>query len=359
MNLNIIYSILSRLVSSYEEHEIFEGIEQLSLYMAEIAKTPAASAAAQEKYNSLHSDVFMKLHNLDANNFSSFEIEYLKQTPYDFLLPGNLRSEILSAESGKSLTPVSSKKKYEELEAVLDVKLVSAKSLVASLSEIGAQNYIEPGEAFLALIMTSESFNSELKKFHTDLKTFEQGLTFLIQGSSAEKVSPKIHALSNITPITIVSVSIGLILAVAKVIEKALDIAIKKKEYDKLGIEIGISNVKLADQLNEHVEKMRNSEIETLVTELSERNTPDNQVKIRKGIEKIFSLIEKGHTIDFVVAEPEELDEGEEASVDILSFEQFKDIRKISYDLKKLQTEDVTSFLLEAPAEHSDGTQEE
>lgn len=361
MNLNIIYSILSRLIESYEEGEIAEDVSQLSEYMSQIAGNPANSASVQESYNELHIKVFMKLHGLDTNNFSSFELEYLKQTPYEFLLPGNLKSKILSAERGKSLTPAASMKAYKDLEEALEEKFESASNLVKSLDEIGAESYIEAGEAFLALIMTSEQFDSELKVFHTDLKTFEQGLTFLIQGSSADRAPPKIHALSNLTPITVVSVSIAIILAVAKVLEKALDIAIKKKEFDKLNAEIKILDVEVATSVNDLLEKVRKSEVEKLVSELADGDgdANENKTKIRKGVERLFSLIEKGHTIDFVVSEPEDLEDGVEVLGDKLSFDQFKDIRKISFELKKIQKEDVSRLLLEAPETPAQGTEDE
>lgn len=349
MNLNIIFSILQRLVSDYETEEIAESLTELSAQMDEIASNPRGSDDEQLEYDSLHTDLFIKLRNFDANNLTSFEIEYLKATPFDTLLPGKLKSRVLAAERGKNLTPASAAARYKNFKEDFDNEFQSAKSLVDSLSEIGAESYVEPGEAFLALIMTSDSFDNDLKEFHLDLKSFEQGLTFIIDGSNFETEKPKIHALSNITPITVVSVSIAVVLAVAKVIEKALDIAIKAREYQKLGLEIKISDNELANKLEEHTERMRKAEIESVVEELAANDRGDTKNKVRKGVSNIFALIEKGHTIDFVVSEPDELEEGDVPDGEVLSLEQFKNIRKISFELKKIQKDDVAQLLLEAP----------
>jgi len=360
MNLNIIFTILSRLVDDYEDAEIGETIKSVASNMARIASNPSNSTAAQKEYNENHTSLFMKLRELDSNNLSSFEVEYLKKRPFDFLLPGNLSSKVLAAERGKNLTPADSKVKFDRLFEAFEQNFDNAKTLIESLESIGADTYINPGEVFLALVMSSEDFDSNLKSFHVDLKEFDQGITFLSEGAGLSDGKPKIHALSNITPITIVTASIGLVIAVSKIIEKALDIAIKKREFEKLGVEIAISNVELADNLSKHINDMRQSEVELLVEELSSNKSNDKKTKVRKGVEKLFSLIEKGHTIDFVVSEPDAIEEGEEeeGGENILSFEQFQDLRKISYELKKLKKEDVTRLLLPAP-EYNDGGEEE
>ena len=354
MNLNLIYSALVKIFDLYDFDEISTSITAVHTSLTHLSSQPQ-NASYQLAYSEAEVKLFETLKPENFMSLTEFDVDTIQHAGLTELLPGNVLKKIKLAKEISDLTPTVIAKSFKEIEENFDTALENANTLKSTLEELGAEDIFDYNEAYLAFVMSSPEFTGEYGEYVKDQEIFEKGLRLILNGADVEDKTLHLHALSNTDPLTIIAASPAAILLICKLLQEVLKTIQEGKKLELFQAQIKTEKTRnkvLEAELEKH-KNQKQIEAVTIIAKLFVgKGDGEKLSSLESGIKLIMKCIAKGHGVDIIAGEYQEVETNEDnqSAKEIgLSKTEYLELVELSREVRKLTGNEVPQYLLEAP----------
>ena len=243
---------------------------------------------------------------------------------FDPSIAENVRASI--AEN--AMTPTVSRDFVKDLESRRADFLDTMKQTLDGLESLGVKSIsLEPGNADLAFLIPTGLFENELGAFAKELTFISRLMEHFGEALNGHHEPVILEGLSSSVPFVAIAADLGLIMYLAKVVNKFLEawervekIRKIRAEIAEMGIEgapIEVLTKQIAETVRTVVTESVNDSLANYTGEVTRKN--ELETALRQGTRRLFGQIERGLTIQFRAAPKKDASEAESLALETVA----------------------------------------
>ena len=255
---------------------------------------------------------------------------------YDFL-GVELKKSIEEAFERSQITVVEARDKIQEINSQLAEYHAAFTKIIEGFDFLELEE-VRPtaGEAELSILIPSDAFDNELKRFAEEIRVFDRMVKFFAEMTTGSREPPEIKQLSTTDPFILIALGTSSLLAILKVVEKFLDVVTKTYglRQIKAMAEKEEVDLKIQKSLDKEVQKKIEEGVIDIQKWLFKEYQPPKpraqelETEAKTVLQDMATRIDQGYQIDGDAGEIEP-EEGEEEQPDDKRAAQISRVREI------------------------------
>jgi hypothetical protein len=232
----------------------------------------------------------------------------------------NIAESVQASISANAMTPSVAKEFVDDLETRRSVFLATVKQTQEGLSQLRVTgSSLQPGQSDLAFLIPRELFKNQVSSFAKELlflsrliAHFSEAVTGIVEPAELEQLSSSI-------PTVAIAANVGIVAAIAAVVNKFLEAWEKIEKIRKIRADLNEMGMKgklveelttqITTTINEVIEESAEITLKGYGGDAGRRNELENALK--QDTRRLFGQIERGLTIQFRAEPKEDADEKE------------------------------------------------
>ncbi len=239
---------------------------------------------------------------------------------HDFFDPA-ISDVVKSSIQKNAMTPSVARDRVQDLATRRAAFMASIREARQSLEKLGIKtSALQPGSADLAFLIPRDIFDNRLEAFAKELTFISRLMGHLSEGLTSEAAQVELEQLSSSVPTVALVAGVGVISALASIVNKFLDAWTKIEKIRKMRAELSeICIKKMAlDELTEQITTTVDDVVEeaTELVLVNYKGTPERKNELSNAVRqdtlRLFGQIERGLTVEFraVPSKEKETEEG-------------------------------------------------
>jgi len=243
---------------------------------------------------------------------------------FDPLIADKVRNTIQT----NAMTPSVAKDFVQDLATRREVFLATVRGAKQNLERLGVRDTgLEPGLADLAFLIPRDLFQNQLSEFAKELKFISRLLQDFGEAITGHARPVELEQLSSSVPTVALLADIGVITAIAVVVNKFLDAWEKIEKIRKIRTELteigmkGAAVEELTEQITTTVDEVVEESTEFVLTNYQQDGNRKNELgnAIRQETRRLFGQIERGLTVEIRVEPKPKADADTQKALDTVT----------------------------------------
>lgn len=372
MNVERLARLLKLIVKDFEDEKVDEKIRQLATALQNKLNAPSPNNDIQ--FKSTLDGLFESLARSPLNDLTPSQTLAFEKVDASNKVGLGLNERVMNILSDNTMTMNLAQQQLVLLADEVSVFKENIQNLLEGLQKINVEpDYLEKGEAEISIVFPVESSETSLEYLKSEVDDLNKTFKILTEIIDGDTESTRLRAIGSSSVLITLGASLGLTLAVAKVINQfviiyknILDVRIKQEE---LGMIKGDKKVAIDRILKEAQADILNQGIEDLVAEIIEKyeGTDKGRKQELEGfleayLRKLAKKFDNGFGFEVESEEPEQPESDEEGHVDIAAQQQYelamaaqKEIQNANNALKSLERHEGPILALDIGEDGEEG----